>query len=208
MQYVFIHGLGQCPSSWDRTSEYLPKEIQADYPDLFSLLENKEITYGNLYDAFQEYCEKIDAPLTCCGFSLGAVLALNYTVNHSEKVKSLILIAPQYKAPRALLKFQSIIFRFIPATSFSGIGVSKNNIIHLTNSMQYLDFTNSVSNILCPTLIICGKRDKMNKKAAKMLTNMIPRALFYEVENAGHEVNTDVPKTLAQVIMDFQKIKV
>jgi len=74
--------------------------------------------------------------------------------------------------------------------------------------MQYLDFTNSVSNILCPTLIICGKRDKMNKKAAKMLTNMIPRALFYEVENAGHEVNTDVPKTLAQVIMDFQKIKV
>ena len=48
----------------------------------------------------------------------------------------------------------------------------------------------------------------MNKKAAKMLTNMIPRALFYEVENAGHEVNTDVPKTLAQVIMDFQKIKV
>ena len=54
MQYVFIHGLGQCPSSWDRTSDYLPKEIQADYPDLFSLLENKEITYGNLYDAFQD----------------------------------------------------------------------------------------------------------------------------------------------------------
>lgn len=85
MQYVFIHGLGQCPSSWDRTSEYLPKEIQADYPDLFSLLENKEITYGNLYDAFQDYCDKIDAPLTLCGLSLGAVLALNYTVNHSEK---------------------------------------------------------------------------------------------------------------------------
>lgn len=186
---------------------HLPKAMRAQYPDLFSLLDNQEMTYDNLYHGFEAYCDRLDAPLTLCGLSLGAVLVLHYTISHPTKVKSLILIAPQYKMPRALRKVQSILFHLMPAASFSEMGCSKNNIIRLTDSMQELDFTNSVSTISCPTLIVCGKRDKMNKKAAKILKNMLANAVFHEVPNAGHEVNTDAPGALARAIMDFQKIK-
>ena len=63
---------------------------------------------------------KFSEPVTICGISLGAVLALNYCIYHAEQVQSLILIAPQYKMPRLLLKFQSILFRIMPEKSFLG----------------------------------------------------------------------------------------
>lgn len=206
MEYIFIHGLGQSPSSWTKTSDYLHDEIQTYYPNLISFLADKEVTYDNLYKAFQDYCETLGKPLNLCGLSLGAVLALNYAIDHSEKVESLILIAPQYKMPRFLLKLQCVIFRFMPDISFRMMGFSKGNVIRLTNSMLHLDFTKTIDRIVCPTLIVCGQRDNANKKAAKWLANKISNASYCEIENAGHEINVDAPKTLSQVIINFGNI--
>ena len=63
-----------------------------------------------------------------------------------------------------------------------------------------LDFSNSIMNISCPTLIVCGQRDNANKRAARDLANIIPQAKFHLIENAGHEVNVDTPKELASII--------
>lgn len=203
MQYIFIHGLGQNPSSWDKTSDCLHNEMQIYVPNLMSFLTDKEMTYDNLYKVFQGYCKTNEEPLNLCGLSLGAVLALNYAIDYPEKVKSLILIAPQYKTPRFVLKFQSVMFQFMPDKSFQMMGFSKKNIIHLTKSMLHLDFSKIIDRILCPTLVICGERDNVNKKAAKWLANKISSAAYCEIESAGHEVNIDAPKLLSQVIMDF-----
>jgi len=205
MQYVFIHGLGQTPSSWNKTFDYLHEEMKINCPNLTSLLTGKEITYGSLYKAFQDYCEMIEEPLNLCGISLGAVLALNYAIDHSEKVKSLILIAPQYKMLQFLLRLQNIVFRFMPSISFQDMGFSKDNVIHLSNSMQHLDFTDTIRYISCPTMVVCGKRDKVNKKSSKRLANMISNALYCEIRNAGHEVNIDAPRSLAQVITELKE---
>ena len=105
MQSIFVHGLGQLSSSWLPVLSHLPANIPADCPDLTSLLACQEITYPGLYQAFSDYCDQQNSPLYLCGLSLGAVLSLNYTVEHPQKVKSLILIAPQYKMPRLLLSF-------------------------------------------------------------------------------------------------------
>ena len=55
------------------------------------------------YSAFQAEIEKryddTDEPFRICGLSLGAMLALDYTIRHKEKVDSLILLAAQYKSP-------------------------------------------------------------------------------------------------------------
>lgn len=50
MQIIFIHGLGQTPSSWDKTVSCLSEQITAQCPDLSSLLNDAESTYENLYD--------------------------------------------------------------------------------------------------------------------------------------------------------------
>lgn len=200
---IFVHGLGQTPSSWEETTSYLEGDIHVNCPDLFALCKDRKITYQNLYDAFEEYCDEITGPLNLCGISLGAILALNYAVDHPEKVKSLVLIAPQYKMPITLLKFQNILFRFIPERSFKKLGIRKQDVIQLTNSMLNLNFSNHLHNILCPTLIICGTRDYANKKAAKNLTDNILDATSHFIDNSGHEVNVEAPKVLATVLNTF-----
>lgn len=63
-------------------------------------VEGKAATYGELYTAFSEECDKENDEIVLCGLSLGAVLALNYAIDHPDKVKALVLIAAQYKMPK------------------------------------------------------------------------------------------------------------
>jgi len=114
MQYVLIHGLGQKSSSWDSVIKYMPESFQAVCPDLFAFINGDEANYLNLYRAFADFCNEMPQPLNLCGLSLGGVLALNYATDNPEKVKSLVLIATQYKMPKTLLKVQAIIFKTLP----------------------------------------------------------------------------------------------
>lgn len=205
MQYIFIHGLGQNPASWDSTISFISKPIDAVCPDLAALLENKEATYENLYRAFSDYCNGISQPLNLCGLSLGGILALNYAIDHPAEVQSLVLIGTQYKMPVTLLRLQDIIFRFMPRSAFKGLGFQKKDFIELTNSMISLDFSKTLKNISVPTLVLCGEKDKANQKAAKALAENIRGAKLQLVEGAGHEVNMDSPEKLASLLEVFFK---
>ena len=205
MQYIFIHGLGQTASSWDRVTDCFSADVKTDCPDLFSFIEGRTATYENMYQAFRDYCNGFTGPLCLCGISLGAVLALNYTIEFPQKVKSLTLIAPQYKTPQLLLRLQTALFHIVPESAFREIGISKRNMILLQKSMLKLDFTPTLDKIKCPTLIICGQNDKVNQKSARDLLKQVSRAKFMLVENAGHEVNVDMPKKLAEIINSVMK---
>ncbi len=172
-------------------------------PDLFALLNNKEVTYANLYHAFSEYCNNISEPLNLCGLSLGGILALNYAIEYPSRVQSLVLIGAQYKMPKTLFKLQNIIFRLMPESTFKKMGFQKKNIIQLTNSMIDLDFSKNLKSVSCNTLIICGEKDRANKKAAKSLAENIPGAKFQLLVNASHEVNKETPKKLAAELERF-----
>ena len=96
MKYIFLHGMGQRASSWDKTISFLPDTAEAVCPELSDLLSGSSCDYNNMYASFCEYCSGFSGIPALCGLSLGAVLALNYAVDHLHKVKSLILIAPQF----------------------------------------------------------------------------------------------------------------
>ena len=95
-------------------------------PNLPDLVHSKEVTYDNLYAAFSDYCNQYDEPIDLCGLSLGGVLALNYAIQYPKKVRSLVLIATQYKMPKKLLKFQNLLFRFMPKSMFQQMGFRKD----------------------------------------------------------------------------------
>mgnify|MGYP004553419333 CR=1 FL=1 len=132
--------------------------------------------------------------------SLGAVLALNYAIDFPDKVSSLILIAPQYNMPKFLLKVQNMLFKFMPESKFKDIGLKKKDFITLTNSMMDINFTNSLNNVNCPAVIICGEKDNVNKKAAIKLARELPNAKLSTIVNSGHEVNVDNPQGLAHAM--------
>jgi len=201
MHTVLIHGLGQSASAWDKTSAALP-DSEFLLPELSGFIGGG--SWRELYGGFAAWLDSKEAPLCLCGLSLGAVLALNYATEHPERVRSMLLIAPQFRMPRAMLSIQSAIFRVMPESSFNGLGFTKSQFISLTRDMAELDFTPVLRNITCPVITACGDRDKANAKAARRLAELLPDGEFRVIAGAGHETNTDAPERTAELISDIQ----
>ena len=80
---------------------------------------------------------------------------------------------------------------------------SKGEVIGLTRSMMDLDFRGDLGRVSCPTLVLCGERDRANQKAALELRAGIPKAELAWIPGAGHEVNRDAPEALAEALRQF-----
>ena len=132
--------------------------------------------------------------------SFGALLALDFTIRHGNKVDSLILIGAQYKVPTLLIDFQNFLFRCMPSKSFDSMGLSKSDTIKLSHSMRSLDFTSQLSGVTCPVTIVCGEKDSANLKASKKLKELLPQATLQIVHGAGHEINKDAPEAIAAIL--------
>lgn len=204
MKVIFLHGLGQTPSHWGETLAAMPDPVDAVCPPLRELL-GEEAVYGGLYAAFSKLCGTYSAPVHLCGLSLGAVLALNYGLDHPERVGSLVLVGGQDRVPGGLLAVQNLLFHLLPPGLFAGTGFSKREVLRLSDSMRELDFRARLGEIACPALVLVGGRDGANKKAAVRLGAQIPGAAFSEVPGAGHAVNVEAPSALAEALCAFYR---
>lgn len=198
MKYILIHGLGQSEKAWEEVDSLLGGSNELI--DLNLLLYEKEKIYENLYMEFEKYCNKFSGKINLCGLSLGGVLALDYTIKNPEKVESLILIGTQYKFSKGLMKFQNIIFKFLPDKIFKELGFTRKDFLSLTNSVIDINFFNRLEEISNKTIIICGKKDRANIKASINMHKKIPNSKLYIIDGAGHEVNRDRPRELAEII--------
>lgn len=201
--YIFLHGLGQTSSSWNKTISYIEGQPENVCLDLSGLLHGKKITYANLYKAFSDYCTDFSEPLNICGLSLGGIIALQYGIENPSKVNSLVLIGTQFVMPKRLLKLQNIIFNIMPNSSFEQMGFGKKDLIQLSKSMIDLDFRNNLKNLICDVLVVCGEKDKVNKKASMDLNRLLPHSEIQLIENAGHEINIDEPEKLGRILNEF-----
>ena len=203
MSYIFIHGSGQKASSWKETVSYMKTIKNISCPNLFTLLNGKEAKYNNLYASFIEYCNSNNDQINLCGLSLGGILALNYAVDFPNKIASLVLIGTPYKIPKIMFGIQNIIFRFLPKSMFDNTEFNKKDTFVLGNSMKNLDFSTKLQNITCSTLVICGKKDRMNIKSAYYLTEKINNAKIKIIENTGHIINEENPNELANELEEY-----
>ncbi|MBO5033639.1 MAG: alpha/beta fold hydrolase [Lachnospiraceae bacterium] len=203
MKTILLHGLGQTSSSWNSTIDAIGKDTDILCPNLFDLLDDKEICYPALYHAFWEYCNQFSEPLNICGLSLGGILALQYGIENPDKTNSMVLIATQYIMPKMLLRIQNTLFHFMPKSTFQSMGLDKSVFIRLSKSMINLNFQNQLQNISCPVLVICGEKDTANKQASQKLQAQLSKAELRIIKNAGHEVNADSPKELGKELSNF-----
>ena len=206
MKKILVHGSGHRSASWNETIAHMENSSNILCPELCSLLNGKAASYANLYDSFAKYCNAIDGPVHLCGISLGGILALHYAVDFPKKTETLILIGTPHKVPRMAFAFQNMIFRFLPKSVFENMAFHKKDTFILGNSMKNLDFGSRVQNIKCPTLIICGEKDTANRKSAYFLSENMQNAELKIIENAGHIVNEEAPKTLAKVLDEYYRL--
>lgn len=209
MPYLFIHGLRQSPAAWSETLWRMPGLYAADAhcPGLVRLLSGKPADYDALYRAFSQYCTALPQPFHLCGLSLGGILALQYAAEHPTRTASLVLIGAQYRMPGKLLAVQSAVFRLMPERAFRQMGFAKQDVLRLTGSMRELDFSDALSAIPCPALILCGGKDRANRAAAAELAARLPHARLQTIAGAGHEVNMDAPAQLALALTRFWHAK-
>ena len=73
--------------------------------------------------------------------------------------------------------------------------------------MIELDFQQSLRDIQCPVLVLCGSKDNANKTASVDMEKMIPCAKLSIIQNAGHEVNKDNPVELGKQLNTFFNLK-
>ena len=205
---ILVHGLGQNEKSWNEIKSQLNNNgINVETPNLFSIVQNYQVNYENMYREFADYCNSFKEKINLVGLSLGGVLAIDYIIEFPEKINSITLIGTPYEIPKAIFTIQNIIYKFIPKRIFEKRGCPKKDIISLLDSMKNLSIPDKAPNIKCNTLIICGEKEKdnINMKSAKQLNEVIQNSKFKIIENAGHEVNIDNPKELANTIYDFWK---
>lgn len=203
MRKILLHGLGQTPADWEKTTAKLTSETDISCLDLPALLRGREVSYENLYASFADDCDTFSESLDLCGLSLGGILALQYAIERPEKVHSLVLIAAQYTMPKALLTFQNAVFRFMPDSMFARMGFGKKDFIALSKSMMHLDFSQRLDRVSCPVCVVCGENDRANRKASEELAKRLRCAELQVIEHAGHEVNLDAPEQLADVLHCF-----
>ena len=200
---IFVHGSGHKAASWEKTISYITDSEDIVCPNLSSILEGKEASYENLYSSFVKYCSEMDGQIHLCGLSLGGILALNFALDFPQKVKTLVLIGTPYKVPKAAFGFQNVIFRFLPNSVFETMAFDKKDTFALGNTMKNLDFSDKVKNVKCPTLILCGEKDRANLKSAVFLSQNIRNAELKIIENTGHVVNEENPKALADILTEY-----
>ena len=109
MKYIMLHGLGQSSESWSDTVKVFNDDFEVLCPNLSDWLSGKTPCYDTLYRTLETYCEQFEEPLNICGLSLGGILAMQYAIEHPEKMNSLVLIGTQYEMPKYLLKMQNLI---------------------------------------------------------------------------------------------------
>lgn len=96
IDYLISHkknGLGQTASDWEKARRQTTS-IDADCPKLFGLAED-EIVYRHMIAVLEKRYADLTEPFCICRLSLGATLALDYTIRHKDKVSALVLIAEQ-----------------------------------------------------------------------------------------------------------------
>ena len=163
MKYIMLHGLGQSSESWSDTVKVFNDDFEVLCPNLSDWLSGKTPCYDTLYRTLETYCEQFEEPLNICGLSLGGILAMQYAIEHPEKMNSLVLIGTQYEMPKYLLKMQNLIFRIMPCSAFEKMGFQKTDFINLCKSMTELNFKHELKKISCSVLVVCGDKDKINK---------------------------------------------
>lgn len=204
MKNLLIHGLGQGNNAWNTVKNELNmKGVSSSAPDLFELTKGKKLDYNSVYQAFSRLCDSYEDRLNLCGLSLGGLLALNYAIEHSEKVNSLVLIGTPFDIPKRLLKIQNFVFKLMPQSVFKNMGCSKKDFINLSNSMSDLNFMKAAAKLDCHALIICGSNDKANMDSAKQFHKAIKNSDLLVIEDSGHEVNKEKPNELANALRDF-----
>ena len=191
---VFLHGLGETRDVWNPIIKQLPK---TECISLDVLRMKPQLAYWSLEDVCTQIADSPTKPVHLVGLSLGAVIALNFAITHSDKVSSLFVSAPQDKLPKMLMSLQKTLMRVLPTNWVCPPQLSKPELLSILDSLKDLDLTSQLPALSMPVTVVCGSKDKANLPAARKISSLIPTAHLEVIQGVGHQWHAAHPQLFA-----------
>ncbi|WP_454115000.1 alpha/beta fold hydrolase [Microbacterium lacticum] len=205
---VFLHGMGERADAWDAQRAALPSGFDSLAVDVFGSGNGSdgadEFSLDGAAAAVLRQIERHGADkVHLCGLSLGAMIALQFALDHPERVRSLTLAAGQVKPPRALMAVQGAVFRLLPAKVLEKQGARKDVMLSVMRAVSRADFSGRLDAVSSPALVLCGEKDRPNMPAARALAAGIRGAELRIIPGAGHQSHIQTPEAFATLLEEF-----
>ncbi|MFT0846923.1 alpha/beta hydrolase [Actinomycetaceae bacterium L2_0104] len=198
---VFLAGLGQPPEVWRPVIEKLPDGLEGlalpiALGPAFSLVESAQ----KLRDQLE--AEGI-ARAHVCGLSLGAMLGLQFAADFADRTDRLILSGGQVHPNPVAMRAQNAVMRILPKRLVASPAASKEEVLAALRAIQHMDLREEMARVRAETLVLCGRRDLANRRAARDLAAGINGARLEIVAGVGHPWNETHPELFANKIAEF-----
>src|SRR3989344_4687460 len=235
---LILHGWGSSSASWVKVQEMLAaKGYRVVVPDLPGFGKTPAPStiwgveeYANFVNNFLDLLTlKVNKSqkFILVGHSFGGQTAIQFAVQHPEKLEKLVLIAAAgvrrtpgvfKKLVMGVAKLVSFLLYLVPFEDLRNniknamyMVIRRRDYIRTQGVMRDVfkkvitqDLTAKFSKISVPTLLIWGDKDEMTPvQDAYLMQELIPNSKLEIIEGAKHALNFQAPEVLAQKMLEF-----
>lgn len=235
---LLIHGLGASAERWEHVIPLFSKKYRVIVPDLigFGHSEKPSVDYTTEYfaDFMYKFISKIQIKnFSIIGSSLGGQIGAEFTSNHNDLVKKLILVSPsgimKHSTPALDAYIMAALYpndesATMAFQTMSGkTNIDKNMVSSFVERMQMPNakmafmstllglrdaeiITKKLGMITTPTLIVWGENDPVIPiKYSESFVSSINDCRFYKMVKCGHTPFVEDPNGFFDLVSDFLK---
>lgn len=228
---IFLHGWMEDHSMWYPQMVYFSRRHRVILYDQRghgrSDKPQQNYSIQAMSDDLYAFTEKLNIKrFTLVGHSMGGSVAINFALDHPEKLSKMVLVGTGANSTLSLRIMLWILLHALPYKIFADGSVdfkyynpsaqnkkdAVDRALRTPKSIAYecykeimkCDFRDRVSNIKVPTLIICGDEDTASPlKKSQFLNKKIKNSKLEIIPNSKHMPMLDNPERMNKILTDF-----
>lgn len=221
---VLVHAFGSSSRAWAPQVEGLGNDHRVLAPDLPGHGHSEQpFTLARAVETVRDTIDEAGGSAHLVGISGGSVVALLTCLQHPSRIDKLLLSAGLAHAPR-WFALQRAMTRIAPepllARAFRGMysggrteyertaerdfrACGKRTFLAGLSEIAELDLRPRLTEVVAPTLVLCGSKDRPNIPLSKELAAAIPAADLSIIPDAAHLWNLQLPDLFNQTLARF-----
>jgi pimeloyl-ACP methyl ester carboxylesterase len=228
LRVLFIHGSGGNAFGWQKVMDGLDAfhTLAVDLPGHGASKGEGKKSIPEYTEFIKDFCDTLGLKeVVLGGHSLGGGIVLDFAVRFPSRLKAALLIGAGARLrvlPAALDLLKKMAEGEIPPKfepwAFSEkappevLAEGENEWAKTSSKVRYydmlacdqFDIMGDLGEIKCPSLIICGREDRLTPiKYSEFLKSKIPGSRMEVVEGAAHMPMLENPKALSSVLAEF-----
>ncbi len=231
---MLVHGYTGSSADWEELMPLLPGDWRIVRPDLRGAGESDKPETGYLIETYARDLADLAAalslpPFVLIGHSMGGAVAARYALDHPERLRGLILLAPaplngapppdpatlaqmeQMRGNVALMKEMAQLIHARPLSDATiergiaqGLKASEGHRRESLEAMVGLRLFDRLPELRLPVLLVGGDLDNIVPVATMLEAyGCIPNCGLQIFHRVGHMVQQEVPLEFAALVQDF-----